>query len=120
MGSSNPLLDRLNKPGHLHGQKGEKKTAKRLGGQARAGSGAIEGYKGDITLDDYLVENKTTVNKSISLKQEWLDKISREARAEGRIPALAIQFVDQAGNSAQHGRWVMIPENDFSELIDVT
>jgi len=116
VGASNPFLDRQ-KPGHRHGQKAEKKAANRLGGQARAGSGAIEGYKGDITLHDYLVENKTTIHKSFSIKLEWLDKISREARTEGRIPALAVQFVDDEGNSVQHGRWVMVPEDDFTEWL---
>ena len=103
---------------HKHGQKSERKTAKRLGGTTRPGSGAVAGAKGDILLSDYLVENKSTEHKSISLKLEWLDKISVEAREEGKVPALSIQFVDKQGNSKKRGRWVMIPESDFKEVTE--
>lgn len=111
---SNPFLTR-NKS-HKHGQKSEKKTAKRLSGIARAGSGAIEGYKGDITLPKFLVENKSTEHQSLSLKLAWLEKIDRESRSEGKAPAVSIQFVDKGGNSVRQGRWVMIPEDEFKEL----
>ena len=114
----NPFADR-NGGTHRHGQRAEKKAAKRLGGQARAGSGAIDGFKGDITLRDWLVENKTTVHRSISLKLEWLEKISREAATENRTPAVAIQFVDKTGTSVRGGRWVLLPEDEYKELIDV-
>ena len=113
---SNPFTDRQNRGTHKHGQKSERKTAKRLGGTTRPGSGAVAGAKGDILLTDYLVENKSTEHKSISLKLEWLDKISVEAREEGKAPALAIQFVDKAGNSKKRGRWVLIPEDEFNGL----
>jgi len=111
---NNPYIDRKKNP--RHGQKAEKRTAKRLGGVARRGSGSIEGYKGDITLNQFLVENKATCNRSISLKLDWLDKISREARDEGRTPALSLQFVDSNGTPVSHGRWVMIPEDEFKEM----
>ena len=113
---TNPFLDR-NKH-HKHGQKSEQKTAKRLGGRTRPGSGAVEGAKGDIVLPDYLIENKSTEHASMSLKLGWLDKISREARECGKIPALSIQFVDKAGNSKQHARWVMMPEDDWKEMTE--
>jgi len=114
----NPFRDRQNRGTHKHGQKSERKTAKRLGGRTRPGSGSVEGCKGDIALPDYLVENKSTEHKSISLKLSWLDKISREAREEGKEPALSIQFVDKAGNSEKHGRWVMIREDEFNGILE--
>lgn len=113
------LVDRLKKP-HSHGQRSEKKTAKRIGGSANAGSGAIEGFKGDITLRDFLVENKSTEHKSVSIKLEWLDKISREARELGKDPALSIQFVDKQGNPLRGGRWVLIPEDEFNGFLEET
>lgn len=106
------------KSSNNHGQKAEKRTAKRLGGQARAGSGSVEGYKGDITFNAFLIENKSTLHKSFTIKAAWLDKISREAREEGRVPALAFQFVDKGGRPIQHGRWVMIPEDEFKEAFE--
>lgn len=109
------ILDRQ-KQNHKHGQRAEKKTAKRIAGRANPGSGSIDGLKGDITLRDFLVENKSTEHKSISLKHEWLEKISREAREVGKTPALAIQFVDKLGNPIANARWVLIPEDEFREF----
>lgn len=117
MPSNNPFTDRQSRGTHKHGQKSERKTAKRLGGTTRPGSGSVDGAKGDILLSDYLVENKCTEHKSISLKLEWLNKISVEAREEGKSPALSIQFVDKQGNSKKRGRWVLITEDDFKEMI---
>lgn len=110
---TDPFTERQNRGTHKHGQKSERKTAKRLGGTTRPGSGAVAGAKGDIVLTEYLVENKSTEHRSISIKLEWLDKISVEAREEGKTPALSIQFVDKAGNSKRHARWIMIPEDEF-------
>jgi hypothetical protein len=110
-----PFTERQNRGTHSHGQKSERKTAKRLGGTTRPGSGAVAGAKGDIVLTEFLVENKSTEHASISLKLAWLDKISLEAREEGKAPALAIQFVDKNGNSKKRGRWVMIPEDEFND-----
>ena len=115
---TDPFTERQNRGTHKHGQKSERKTAKRLGGITRPGSGAVAGAKGDILLSDYLVENKSTEHKSLSIKLEWLDKISVEAREEGKAPALSIQFVDKAGNSLRHARWVMIPEDEFNEFLE--
>jgi len=106
------------KSSNKHGQKAEKLTAKRLNGRARAGSGAIEGYKGDIEFADFLLENKSTINASFSVKLAWLNKISREAREEGKTPGLSIQFVDNQGKPVRHGRWVMIPEDEFKEAFE--
>lgn len=115
---SNPFTDRLNRGTHKHGQKSERKTAKRLGGATRPGSGSLDGAKGDIMLPQFLIENKCTEHKSISLKLDWLDKISREARAEGKAPGLAIQFVDKNGHSVRGRRWVLILEDEFREMSD--
>lgn len=115
---TDPFTDRQNRGTHKHGQKSERKTAKRLGSITRPGSGAVEGAKGDIMLTDFLVENKATEHRSISIKLDWLDKISREAREEGKAPALSFQFVDKQGHSVRGGRWVMIPEDEFKEMTE--
>lgn len=60
------------------------------------------------------MENKATEHRSISLKLDWLEKISREARQVGKDPALSIQFVDKQGNPVANGRWVLIPEDEFT------
>ena len=114
---SNPFLERFypNLRGK-HGLKSEKKTAKRLAGRLRPGSGAVEGAKGDILLSTYLLENKCTENASLSIKLAWLEKISKEARGENRTPGLSLQFVDKLGNPMPFGRWVLIPEDEFKEM----
>ena len=100
-----------------HGLKAEKKTAKRMGGTVVPGSGCGEYRKGDITHEDYLIENKSTLNRSLSLKLDWLLKIRQEAFEKIKIPALSIQFCDRSGNPARGGNWVMIPEDEFIDLI---
>lgn len=110
------IIDRQNKV-HKHGQRAEKKTSSRLGVRKNPGSGAIEGLKGDLTADDFLIENKSTEHRSMSVKLEWLEKISREARQVGRSPALTIQFVDKLGNPVPYGRWALIPEDEFKDVI---
>jgi len=46
-----------------------------------------------------------------------LRKISREALAENRDPALAIQFVDGDGKPiAEDAAWVLIPERVFEDF----
>jgi hypothetical protein len=110
------IIDRLKKV-HTHGQRAEKKASGRLGVRKNPGSGAVEGLKGDLTADDFLIENKTTEHRSISLKMDWLEKIHREARQVGRSPAVTIQFVDKLGNPVPYGRWALIPEDEFKDVI---
>lgn len=111
----NPLLRRLSKGDH--GERAEKKAAKRLGGRQTPGSGSQQHSKGDVVLPTFLVENKATLHESMSVKLEWLKKISLEAIGRSREPALAIQFVDGQGKPVVDGSWVMIPERVFRELV---
>jgi len=114
----NPWLERTKTK--THGQKAEKRTAGRFGTEPRAGSGAIEGFKGDIDLESYLVENKATSHKSLRVTYDWLHKISKEALAENKSPALAFQFVDLEGRPiANDATWVCIPERIFKEILGV-
>lgn len=117
MARENPYL----KPS-CHGRASESRLSRNLGGKNRAGSGAIEGYKGDTELevdhDRFLIESKSTVNQSISVKKAILDKICREARDEGRLPALSISFVDEFGNARDHDSdWVAVPARLLEQLI---
>jgi len=101
-----------------HGTQAERKTAKRLGARVIPGSGAMASAKGDLVLPTWLVENKATINASISVKLEWLHKISQEATEIGKKPAVTIQFVDKMGNSDPRDRWVMVREVDYQELTE--
>lgn len=119
MTSGNPLFDRGNpRDKGAHGRKAEKKTAKRLGGKLQPGSGALDGAKGDFTVNRFLIENKATEDESFTLKQSWLLKIYSEALACGKVPALSFQFVRPSGQSETRDRWVAIPEHLFKDLTD--
>ena len=110
----NPYLKRQQRP--LHGQRAERKAAKRLKGTLTPASGAKDGAKGDIVLRKFLVESKATKHESITIKLAWLDKIAKEALDTGRDPALLIQFVDAAGNTWRGSGWALIPERLFVDI----
>ena len=115
----NPFLQRQqkNKIGKS-GRKSETKTSKRLGGQQTPASGAMDGAKGDIVLNKFLVEAKSTIKDSISIKFEWLAKISGEALSKVKFPALTITFTNWSGCPRPRGKWVLIREQDFKDLIN--
>lgn len=116
--SINPFLNRVAKrdSGH-HGRVSEKATAKRLGGNLTPGSGALVDAKADFHLGQFLVENKATTSRSYTLKADTLAKVYQEALELGKIPALSIQFTNEAGKSEKRERWVCIPEATFAELV---
>ena len=114
-----PYLRRVKKRNLGHaGREAEARLAKRVKGELRMGSGNKEGHKGDVLLDNVLIENKSTIHDSITIQLEYLLKIYQEALELNKRPALTIQFTTMTGLSAKRGRWVMIPEAHFQELID--
>lgn len=105
-----------------HGISSEKRVVKNLGGVPRLASGAIEGLKGDGELNykngKFLIEAKATIHKSLTVKKEWLDKISEEALSEERTPALTISFVDEYGNAIDfNSDWVLLPSHFVKEFL---
>lgn len=101
----------------VHGRRAETKVAKRLGARLTSGSGN-KLDKGDMVLADFRIESKATKNRSMSLKLHWLEKIHEQAVAKAQQPALALQFVDDAGEPCHAGAWVAIPEHLFNELLE--
>jgi hypothetical protein len=114
----NKYLDRRSQ--HTIGKGGrasETRLAKKLGGRVRPASGAMEGAKGDIDLGSVLMEAKSTEGASMGLKHEWLAKIAKEARSEGKTPALALSFINPDGRPVPSGEWVCIPLADWRLLV---
>lgn len=111
-----PFEKRKNKEGH--GRLAERQVNKRLGTSLVPASGAIEGLKGDLKNEDFLIENKSTVKQSMGIKKGWLHKIANEATDIGRRPALSFQFVNSLGESKPEDRWICIRECDYEELIE--
>lgn len=119
MSAGNPFLKRIEARNIGHnGRVAENDLAKRLGGRTRPGSGNIAGAKGDVVLPTFLVENKATETKTMSLKQDWLLKIYFEALEQGKTPALSFQFTNDAGKTDKNDRWVVITEAAFKELTE--
>lgn len=112
--SDNPYLKRTQKhPIGAAGRASENKVASRMGARLTPSSGALAGAKGDMTTPRFLIEAKSTLKDSMTLKLDWLCKIGAEARSKGKTPALTITFVRPNGEPVMNGRWVMIPENLF-------
>jgi len=113
-----PMLRRAEtKDKGVAGRAAEKSLAQRLGGRLTPGSGAIAGAKGDVKVEEFLVENKSSMSDSFSVKKAHLHKVYQEALETAKYPALAFQFVNGDGKSTKKDRWVCIPEAAFQELV---
>lgn len=93
----------------------EKRCAASLGGKRRPASGAMEFRKGDVACRLILVECKRTQGRSLSLKAEWLDKISREALAEGKEPVLHVEI--QGVSPLTPRDWALVPLDLLRQLV---
>jgi hypothetical protein len=106
--------------GDCLGKYTESRTMARIGAKATANSGATDGDKGDgVFLSPALafrLEHKQTIKDSLSVKHEWLLKISHEANSLNQVPALQLLFTDKSGVVRREGAWVAIPEADFLRL----
>lgn len=112
----NPFLRRSDRKIGTAGRVAEKKAAKKLGGRLTPASGA-SGKKGDIYIQRFMVECKSTQAESMGVQKEWLDKVRREALAAGQLPALLLQFIQPNGTIKDNGDWVCIPQSAFRDLI---
>ena len=115
---TNPYLKRMAaKSKSAHGLKSEKRLSKTFkGAKLQPGSGAIDGAKGDIRISKFLIESKSTINESYSLKHEILQKIGREALDVNSHPALTVSFTDKDGKAKPQGDWILLPLYAFHEM----
>jgi hypothetical protein len=70
------------------------------------------------------IEQKGTIRGSIAVRVEWLDRVTEEARARGRDPALILTF-DRTGDvrfsaAAQHAShdWMLLPLEVAERLLE--
>ena len=97
--------------------KQEKHIAKELGGKQTPNSGATAFIKGDVNLDDWLIEakTKTSPSESISIKKEWLEKNQEEAFSMQKShSALCFSF----GELHNDKQYYIISENEFKRLLE--
>lgn len=114
---------------HRKPKQHERDTAKALGGRVQPGSGAKDGFKGDVRevatpLCEFLLECKRTEDQSLRLQAKWLNKITSEAGLD-REPALAIQFeakvlrrLTEPGQLTAETDWVAVPRRVFKRLLE--
>ena len=94
----------------------EKEIAKALGGFAMPASGALDGMKGDVKLDNFLIDSKETIHGSIKVDGLDLTKICREAGEVNRKPALYLTIKKVAFETPNE--WVLIPAEIFAKMLD--
>lgn len=102
------------RPTRFYSDKQEKQVAKAVGGKQTANSGATAFVKGDVLLDDWLIECKTCTSekKSFAIQQEWLSKNAQEAFAMGKsFSAVAFNYGPGAPN------YYVIDEKTFKRLL---
>lgn len=103
------------KPTRYYSNLQEKKVAKDLEGKKNLNSGATPFQKGDVTLDEWLLECKTKTSHadSISVKKEWLEKNKQEALfMNKKYSAVVINF---GPNEENH---YIIDQYLFEELVN--
>jgi hypothetical protein len=94
----------------------ENAVAKRSGGQRRAASGAAPGKPADTVDQVYLRECKATKGAGLTIKGEWLEKITQQALPRGMTPLLEIRVAGQAAPTPTD--WVLIPAQEFETLLE--
>ena len=94
--------------GQKESQKHEMRLEKLTGGERSAASGAFWSRKGDVRTDDLLIEHKWTGKKSVTIKSEVLEKITKEAILDSRMPVLGLHLDGE--------NYVVLLEEDFFQL----
>lgn len=94
--------------GQKQSLKHEKRLEKVAGGKRNAASGAFWNRKGDVRTDDLLIEHKWTGKKSVTIKSDVLQKITKEAILDRRTPVLGLHLDGE--------NYVVLLEEDFFEL----
>ena len=112
-----PQRDRADQkqPTRYYSKKQEDAIAKRFGGNRVKNSGATQFAKGDVSLDNILLEakTKTTNASSITIQKEWLLKNDKEALFMGKpYSALAFNFGPNENN------YYIINEEMFELLLN--
>lgn len=70
----------------------EKNLARRTNGSQQSGSGNGPWRKGDVRLEDYLIEAKRTDRASWTFKASEWETIRHHALMEGRTPAIHLEL----------------------------
>jgi membrane-bound lytic murein transglycosylase len=95
---------------HKRSKKQEDRIAGAYKGSRNVMSGAGWAKKADVRTHKFLIEAKTTENKSYSLKLSELREIRRQALMDDRIPLFLVEI--------QGHNYVVMEDDDFQEMMD--
>lgn len=101
-------------------KKMEARLAKTLGGKRQSNSGATPFQKGDVVTELFVIEAKTSMKpkKSVSIQQEWIEKLKQEAFAMGKSNwAIAFDF-GQTSTLGKPETFYIIDELLFQWLLE--
>ena len=90
--AAKPDRQTRDRPTTYRSRRQEKRTANEGGGRQVIASGALPGRKGDVRLDDWLVECKTTNSQSYRFKKSEWQQHSIDAALTGRKPMFEIDL----------------------------
>jgi hypothetical protein len=93
---------------HKRSKDQENRIAVAYKGSRNVMSGAGWSKKADVRTNRFLIEAKTTENKSYSLKLSEMREIRKQALVDDRIPLFMIEI--------QGHNFVVMDENDFIEM----
>jgi len=106
----------MNKPTRYFSKRQESHVAKTVGGRRVANSGATKFSKGDVRVDNWLLECKTCTKpqSTFTMHKEWFDKNKEEAFAMGAdYNAVVFDFGDGE-------QFYAVDENTFKLLLKAT
>lgn len=90
------------------GKATERRVLKKIGARPQPNSGSTPGMPNDGVKGKYLIEVKSTVKKSMSIKEDWLMELEENALMHGKNPALVLVFREKP--------WVVVPLEDFEKM----
>lgn len=96
-------------------QKHERDVAELVDGRLTPGSGNKPMHKGDVKNDMFMIECKSSKHRSLSIKLEWLEKISEEALCRNRFPMVQLRFDSNCASTCDRD-WMLMPSGLYKAL----
>jgi len=95
----------------------EKRFAATYGAERVIGSGCLPGRKGDLKIDEFLLDLKTT-NGEYTVRRTDLVKITKEAREANRKPGLIIELEGPIVDPFFPQHWIVFPFHIYREMME--
>jgi len=86
------------------------------GGQRQPNSGALPHAKGDVKLDNFLLDSKETEGGLLNVAAVELTKITRHASEAGKTPGMVLTV--KRVPATVPSEWVMIPLTVFAQMVE--